>query len=68
MSIEIIRLTDEGVTTVAYEDTTDLERMNIDLGLTLGRMQMLCAWCSKEIPSGNACYAHRNERSAFYNG
>mgnify|MGYP003340339122 CR=1 FL=1 len=64
--VTITRLTPDGVATVPLSEATDSERMNLDLSMTLGRVEMLCVWCSAPLPRGNACERHRNERGAYY--
>lgn len=66
MSIEIFRMTNEGVGWVDISEATSDEKMNIELGLMTNQFQMMCFKCHKPIPKGNVCFDHKDVRGGIY--
>ena len=66
MSIEILRITTDGVGWSDISDATPSELMDIELGIMTNQVSMLCFKCHTPIPRGNVCVNHKDVKGAIY--
>jgi hypothetical protein len=60
MSLEFIKINNDGVNTKSFDELTNDEKIDLELAILVDDVKMLCVNCLVEIPKGSGffCNSH----------